>query len=262
MQAPAARALEHRVPGRPILSAPVTPAPDGPGPEIKLSVLMAVYNERATLAQAAGRVLAVDYPCPVELVIVDDGSTDGTRELYPALAADPRVRVHLQPSNRGKGAAIRTAAGLASGDYVIMCDADLEYAPEEIPGLLAPVLRGEATVVYGTRSFGSHNAYSFWYVMGNKVVTLTANLLFNSYLSDLETCFKLLPTALYRELDITETGFGMEAEITGKLLRRGVRPFEVPISYRARSREDGKKLTWRDGVAALAILLRQRAAPR
>ncbi len=229
---------------------------------MKLSILMPVYNERATLAAAVKEVLNVDFPCEIELVVVDDGSTDGTRDLYPSLADDPRVRVHMHDRNHGKGAAIRTAAVLATGDYVIMCDADLEYSPDEIPSLLALVLAGEAEVVYGTRTFGSHNAYSYAYVLGNKGVTTFANVLFNSYISDLETCFKLMPTALYRELDIRETGFGMEAEVTGKLLRRGYRPYEVPISYKARSRTAGKKLTWRDGAEALWILLRARFAAR
>jgi glycosyltransferase involved in cell wall biosynthesis len=219
---------------------------------------MPVYNELNTLPMAVKQVLGVEYPCEIELVIVDDGSTDGTRELYSSLGTDPAVRVHLHEHNQGKGAAIRTAAGLATGDYVIMCDADLEYVPAEIPSLLRPVLDGEATVVYGTRTFGSHNAYSYLYVLGNRGVTTAANVLFNCYISDLETCFKLMPTALYRDLDVRSAGFGMEAEITGKLLRRGVRPYEVPINYRARSREAGKKLTWRDGVAALWILLRER----
>ncbi len=219
---------------------------------------MPVFNEVRTLPAAVKDVLDVEYPCDVELVIVDDGSTDGTRELYDAVAGDERVRVHLAAMNRGKGAAIRTAAELATGDYVIICDADLEYAPAEIPRLLAPVLDGDATVVYGTRTFGSHNAYSYLYVLGNRGVTTAANVLFNSYISDLETCFKLLPRQLYIDLDIRSAGFGMEAEITGKLLRRGYRPYEVPISYRARSRDDGKKLTWRDGVEALWILTRER----
>ncbi len=229
---------------------------------MKLSILMPVYNEQATLAFAMKEVLNVEFPCEIELVVVDDGSTDGTRELYPALGDDPRVKVHLHERNQGKGAAIRTAAALATGDYMIMCDADLEYSPAEIPSLLAPVIAGQAEVVYGTRTFGSHNAYSYAYVLGNKGVTTLANVLFNCYISDLETCFKLMPTALYRTLDVRETGFGMEAEITGKLLRRGFRPYEVPISYRARSREAGKKLTWRDRVEALWILLRERLAVR
>jgi glycosyltransferase involved in cell wall biosynthesis len=168
----------------------------------------------------------------------------------------------LHPENRGKGAAIRTAAEKATGDYVIMCDADLEYSPAEIPALLAPVLSNEAKVVYGTRTFGSHNAYSYLYVLGNRGVTTAANILFNCYISDLETCFKLVPRELYLDLDIRQQGFGMEAELTGKLLRRGVRPYEVPISYKARSREEGKKLTARDGVEALWILARQRFSRR
>lgn len=227
-------------------------------PAVKLSILMPVYNEVATLVAAVDRVLAVEFPVPTELVIVDDGSDDGTRDLYPRWRGDQRVVIHEKATNGGKGSAIRKGAELATGDYVIMCDADLEYAPEEIPSLLAPVLRGAAEVVYGTRTFGSHNAYSYLYVLGNRGVTTTANLLFNCYLSDLETCFKLLPLDLYRRLDVRSGGFGMEAEITGKLLRAGFRPYEVPVSYAARSREQGKKLTWRDGVQAVWILARER----
>ena len=225
---------------------------------MKLSILMPVYNERPTLAGAVKRVLDVTYPVEIELVIVDDGSTDGTRELYSQWKDDPRVVLHEKARNEGKGSAIRTAVGLATGDYVIICDADLEYAPEEIPELLTPVLRGEAVVVYGTRTFGSHNAYSYVYVLGNRAVTTFANVLFNCYISDLETCFKLLPLDLYRQLDVRSAGFGMEAELTGKLLRAGYRPYEIPISYKARGREEGKKLTWRDGVYALGILGRER----
>lgn len=227
-------------------------------PAVKLSILMPVYNEVATLVAAVDRVLAVEFPVQTELVIVDDGSDDGTRNLYPRWQDDHRVVIYEKATNGGKGSAIRKGAELATGDYVIMCDADLEYAPEEIPSLLAPVLRGAAEVVYGTRTFGSHNAYSYLYVLGNRGVTTTANILFNCYLSDLETCFKLLPLALYRRLDVRSVGFGMEAEITGKLLRAGVRPYEIPISYAARSREQGKKLTWRDGVQAVWILARER----
>lgn len=227
---------------------------------MKLSVLVPVYNEAATVQAALKRILDVDYPCEVEVVVVDDGSVDGTAAVLAGAVdpGDPRVRLEAHPVNRGKGAAIRTAASVATGDYLIICDADLEYAPEEIPSLLAPVLAGEATVVYGTRSFGSHTAYSFWYVVGNKAVTMAANVLFDCWISDLETCFKLLPLDLYRELDITSAGFGMEAEVTARLLARGHRPFEVPITYKARSREEGKKLTWRDGVEALWILARER----
>jgi len=154
---------------------------------------MPVYNEAATLQSAVKRVLDVDFPVEIELVIVDDGSTDGTRDLYPQWVAEPRVLIHEKSTNGGKGSAIKKGAELASGDYVIMCDADLEYAPEEISSLLAPILDGQATVVYGTRTFGSHNAYSYLYVLGNRGVTTIANILFNCYISDLETCFKLMP---------------------------------------------------------------------
>jgi hypothetical protein len=224
---------------------------------VKLSVLMPVYNEAATLADAAKLVLNVDYPCDTELVIVDDGSTDQTPEILASLEDEHIVRC-AHTSNRGKGAAIRTAAQAATGDYMIICDADLEYTPEEIPSLLEPVLHGDAQVVYGARTFGSHTAFSFWYVVGNKAVTMFANLLFNTWISDLETCFKLMPLALYRDLDIRSAGFGTEAEVTGKLLKRGLLPYEVPISYKARRREEGKKLTARDGVEALWILMKVR----
>jgi glycosyltransferase involved in cell wall biosynthesis len=224
---------------------------------MKLSVLVPVYNEAATVEAALKRILDVDYPCEVEVVVVDDASVDGTGEIL-ARQTDARLSLQTHERNRGKGAAIRTAAASATGDYMIICDADLEYSPEEIPSLLAPVLAGDATIVYGTRTFGSNTAYSFWYVMGNKLVTLAANVLFDCYISDLETCFKLMPVALYRELAVEAPGFGMEAEVTAKLLKRGLRPYEMPISYRARSREEGKKLTWRDGVEALWILARIR----
>ena len=224
---------------------------------MKLSVLMPVYNESATIDLAVKQVLSVDYPCEMELVIVDDGSVDDTFARLESMS-DERLTLHRHTKNQGKGAAIRTASRAASGDYLIICDADLEYMPEEIPSLLAPVLAQEAEVVYGTRTFGSHTAFSFWYVLGNKAVTMFANVLYNSWISDLETCFKLMPVDLYRSLDVKSAGFGMEAEVTGKLLKSGHRPFEVPISYRARSREEGKKLTWRDGVEALWILTRIR----
>jgi glycosyltransferase involved in cell wall biosynthesis len=224
---------------------------------VKLSILMPVYNEEARLAHALKQGLSVDYPCEIELVVVDDGSTDGTPEILRAVD-DDRVRALTQPRNQGKGAAILRAVQEATGDYLVILDADLEYDPHDIPRLLDPVLDGRADVVYGNRTFGSHSSFSFWYVMGNRAVTTAANMLFNCYLGDLETCFKLMPVALYRSLDVRSRGFGMEAEVTGKLLRRGIRPFEVPITYRARSRAEGKKITWRDGVQALLILGRER----
>ena len=222
-----------------------------------LSVLMPAYNEAQTLLAEVKRTLDVDYPCAIELIVVDDGSSDDTPRVLEAVS-DERFRWYRHPCNQGKGAAVRTAASLAEGDYVVVLDADLEYAPADIPRLLEPILRGEAEVVYGTRTFSSHTAYSFWYVVGNKAVTLWANVLFNSWVSDVETCLKVLPLALYRTLGLTCTGFGMEAEITGKLLRLRRLPYEVSVTYRARRREDGKKLTWRDGVEALWILLRVR----
>ncbi|MFI7025766.1 glycosyltransferase family 2 protein [Micromonospora sp. NPDC049900] len=228
---------------------------------MKLSILMPVYNEEERIADALKQALAVEYPCEIELVVVDDGSRDGTGEVLDR-ADDARLRVITHQRNAGKGAAIRTAVANAEGEYMVILDADLEYDPQDIPKLLAPVLDGRATVVYGNRTFGSHSAYSFWYVMGNKGVTMAANVLFNSYIGDLETCFKLMPVELYRSLDVRSRGFGMEAEVTGKLLRRRIRPYEVPISYRARGREEGKKITWRDGVEAIWILGRERTRRR
>ena len=226
---------------------------------VKLSILMPVYNEARTVQSVVKRVLDVDFPCPVEVVIVDDASTDGTAEILGCLHDERLVKLR-HPANRGKGAAIRTAVGAATGAFIVPLDADLEYQPEEIPKLLEPVLSGEAEVVYGSRAFGSHSAYSFWYVMGNKAITTVANVLFNAYLADLETCYKLMPLELFRSLDISSDGFGMEAEITAKLLARGIRPFEVPITYKARGREAGKKITWRDGVQAVWIVTRTRLA--
>jgi glycosyltransferase involved in cell wall biosynthesis len=228
---------------------------------VKLSILMPVYNEAETVQAAIKRVLNVSFPCQVELIVVDDASVDGTSGILDGLHDERMIKLR-HPGNRGKGAAIRTAAGAASGDYVVPFDADLEYQPEEIPSLLTPVLTGEAEVVYGNRTFGSHSAYSFWYVVGNKALTMAANILFNAYIGDLETCYKLMPLQLYRDLGIASAGFGMEAEITGKLLARRIRPFEVPVSYHARSREAGKKITWRDGVQALWILARLRMTAR
>ncbi len=224
---------------------------------MKLSILMPVYNEETRLPEALKQALAVDYPCDIELVVVDDGSRDGTREILAA-ADDSRMRVVLHEKNQGKGAAIMTAVTNATGEYMVILDADLEYDPNDIPRLLEPVLAGRAEVVYGNRTFGSHSSFSYWYVMGNKAVTTAANMLFNCYLGDLETCFKLMPVELYKSLNIKSRGFGMEAEVTGKLLRRRVRPYEVPISYHARSREEGKKITWKDGVEAFWILARER----
>jgi glycosyltransferase involved in cell wall biosynthesis len=224
---------------------------------VKLSILVPVYNEAARLEQVLKQALDVDYPCEIELVVVDDGSRDGTAEILGRID-HAAVKTFAHEKNKGKGAAIRTATERATGDFMVILDADLEYDPMDIPRLLEPVLDQRTEIVYGSRTFGSHASFSFWYVMGNKAVTTFANVLFNCYLSDLETGFKLMPVELYRSLDVRSRGFGMEAEVTGKLLRRRVRPYEVPISYHARTREDGKKITWRDGVEALWILTRER----
>jgi glycosyltransferase involved in cell wall biosynthesis len=224
-----------------------------------LSVLIPVYNEERTLERLIDAV--EERPEVSELVIVDDGSTDRTPEILSGRDFKVPVQVIRHERNRGKGAALRTAIAAATGDVALVQDADLEYDPAEFPLLLAPIERGRAEVVYGSRSFAAHSAYSFWFVIGNKLVTLWTNVLFNSYLSDMETCYKLMPLSVWRSLDLRSDGFDIEPEITAKLLRSGRRIYEVPISYAARGRVEGKKLTWRDGVMALWTLSRIRAAP-
>ena len=224
---------------------------------MKLSILIPAYNEAATVGVAVKRLLDIRYPCDIELVIVNDGSVDNTMDVLSGID-DPRVVVTEHPVNRGKGAAVRTAAAMATGDYMLVFDADLEYSADDILSLLSPLQRGDAQVVYGVRTFGASTAHSFWFVIGNRVNTFTANALFNTWISDLHTCLKLLPLSLFRELPVKENGFGLDTELTAMLLARGVRPYEVPIHYKARSREEGKKLTWGDGVEATWILLRVR----
>jgi dolichol-phosphate hexosyltransferase len=223
-----------------------------------VSILMPVYNERRTIEQAIERVLAVDLPVDRELVIVDDGSTDGTREWLTSQEWPDDVRVILRDENAGKGAAVRTGLAHAAGTYATILDADLEYDPADLPALLEPLLAGEAEAVYGVRGFQAHSAYSFWYVIGNKAVTMAANVLYNAWLSDIMTCQKVLSTSTFRSLKTHEDGFAIEAEITARLLRRKDRIFEVPITYRARRREEGKKLTSLDGLRVLKTLLRCR----
>jgi glycosyltransferase involved in cell wall biosynthesis len=226
----------------------------------ELSVLIPVYNEEQTLERLLDAV--EERPEVSELVIVDDGSTDRTSEILEARDFNGKVQIIRHERNRGKGAALRTAIAAATGDVALVQDADLEYDPAEFPLLLAPIERGRAEVVYGSRSFAAHSAYSFWFVIGNKLVTLWTNVLFNSYLSDMETCYKLMPLSVWRSLDLQSDGFDIEPEITAKLLKSGRRIYEVPISYAARGRVEGKKLTWRDGVTALWTLSRIRVAPR
>jgi glycosyltransferase involved in cell wall biosynthesis len=220
---------------------------------------MPVYNERATVESAIERVLAVDVSVDgFELIVVDDGSTDGTRELLAARNWPDSVRILHHERNRGKGAALRTGLGEAGSEYCTVMDADLEYDPSNFDTLLVPLLAGEADAVYGVRGFQAHSAYGFWYVMGNKAVTLAANVLYNAWLSDLMTCQKVLKTSLFRSLPLRANGFAIEAEITARLLRAGARIYEVPITYHARRREEGKKLRSVDGLRVLATLARCR----
>jgi dolichol-phosphate hexosyltransferase len=224
-----------------------------------LSILMPIYNESATAETAIQQVLEAELPIDdFELLIVDDASADGTREWLQAQDFPENVRLLLHDRNRGKGAAIATALREAQGTYSTIMDADLEYDPQQIAGLLRPLLEGEAEAVYGVRGFEAHSAYSFWYVVGNKSVTMSLNVLFNAWLSDIMTCMKVLPTELWRALSLRERGFAFEAEITARLLNAGVRIYEVPITYQARSREAGKKLTAADGVRVLRTLIRTR----
>jgi glycosyltransferase involved in cell wall biosynthesis len=227
-----------------------------------LSIVMPVYNERETLRTALDRLLAVEMPIETEVLVVDDGSTDGCIETIKDLVADGHVTLFVQNPNQGKGAALRRGIAEAKGDLLTILDADLEYDPADFPALLQPILDGDANVVYGARSYGGHAAYSFWFVIGNKMLAMWASLLFDAWLTDIETCLKVAPTSYWRKVDLKSNGFGIEAELTGKLLAMKERIFEVPISYRARGREEGKKIQWTDGVAALWILARIRVRGR
>jgi glycosyltransferase involved in cell wall biosynthesis len=223
-----------------------------------LTVLMPVFNERETVETAIERTLAAEMPVDDrELIVVDDGSTDGTAEIL-AREWPAEVRVVTHPQNMGKGAAIQTGLLHASGDFTTVMDADLEYDPEEVADLIVPLSRGDTDAVYGVRGFQAHNAFSFWYVVGNRGVTFAANLIFNCWLGDLMTCHKAIRTDLFCSLPLRESGFAIEAEITARLLRRGTRIFEVPVTYRARGREEGKKLTAADGVRVMRTLMRCR----
>jgi glycosyltransferase involved in cell wall biosynthesis len=226
-----------------------------------LSILMPVYNERETVARAMDDALTAELPVARrELIVVDDGSTDGTRELLHERAWPGEVKLVLHDRNLGKGAAIRTALDHATGELAAVLDADLEYRAADLAAVITPLLTGEASVVFGTRAWASHTAYSFWYVVGNKVVTLAANVLYNCYISDVMTGHKAMRTELFRSLPLRERGFAIEPEITARVLRAGERIYEVPIDYRARTREEGKKLTALDGLRVLRTLVRCRIA--
>ena len=225
-----------------------------------LTILMPVFNELATVESAIADALESELPVESrQLVLVDDGSTDGTRELLTSREWGENVTVLMHEKNQGKGAALRTGLQAATGEFSAVLDADLEYEAASLVDVLGPLLDGRANVVFGTRAWTSHSAFSFWYVMGNKAVTLATNVLYNSWISDVMTCHKAMRTELFRSLKLRERGFAIEPEIAARVLRSGERIYEVPISYAARSREEGKKLTALDGVRVLRTLLRCRA---
>jgi len=221
-----------------------------------LSVVMPVFNERATIEEIIGRVQAV--PIRTELIVVDDGSTDGTREILKELAAKTPFKLIFQPKNGGKGAALRRGFEEVTGDLVVIQDADLEYSPEELPDLISLICQGRADVVYGSRFLGRHRVFLFTHYAGNWLLTLLTNILYNTMLSDMETCYKAMRTSVLRSFKVKSNGFGIEPELTAKIFKRGYRVYEVPITYDGRGYEDGKKITWRDGVVALWVLLKYR----
>ena len=223
----------------------------------RLSVIVPVYNERRTVAEVIRRIRSVELPLEVEVVVVDDGSDDGSDKVLAALA-DSTVRVITHPTNRGKGAAVRTGLSMVRGDLVLIQDADLEYDPDDWPRLLDPMLKGKARVVYGSRFTGERKNMLISHWVGNRVLSLVTNLLYQTTLSDMETCYKLFDRSVLDGLELRSDGFSFEPEITAKVLRRGERIYEVPISYARREVVEGKKITWRDGFVALATLVRYR----
>jgi dolichol-phosphate hexosyltransferase len=224
----------------------------------RLSVLMPVFNEAGTVERAVNSVLECEELPERELIVVDDGSTDGTRELLSSREWPSNVRVLLRDRNQGKGAAVRTALRSAQGDVCAIFDADLEYDPADMAVVLEPILKGNANACFGVRAFEGHTSHSFLYVMGNRSVTLVANVLFNVYLKDLMTCHKAIRTELFRSLPLKARGFEIEPEIAARLLQRGERIYEVPARYAARTHPEGKKLTAMDGLRVIATLLRCR----
>ena len=221
-----------------------------------LSVVMPVYNERNTIEEIIARVMAV--PVRTELIVVDDGSTDGTRELLPELQRRHGFKLVLQPKNQGKGAALRRGFREVSGDLVVIQDADLEYSPEEFPQLIDLICQGRADVVYGSRFLGRHRVFLFTHYAGNRLLTLITNVLYNTMLTDMETCYKVMRADVLRSFELESNGFGIEPELTAKIFKRRYRVYEVPITYDGRGYEEGKKITWRDGVVALWVLLKHR----
>ena len=221
-----------------------------------LSVVMPVYNEIDTVEEMIRRVLAV--PLRTELVVVDDCSTDGTRDLLTRLQTELPFTLLLQPQNQGKGSALRRGFEAVRGDLVVIQDADLEYSPEEFPQLIELICEGRADVVFGSRFLGRHRVFLFTHYVGNRVVTLLTNLLYNTMLTDMETCYKVMRMEVLRSMRLRSNGFGIEPELTAKIFKRGYRVYEVPITYDGRGYQEGKKITWRDGVIALWVLLKYR----
>jgi glycosyltransferase involved in cell wall biosynthesis len=233
---------------------------------VKLSVLIPVYNEERTLEEVVRRVHSIELP--KEIILVDDGSKDRSREILTRLqkeserAPDPlnEIRVFLQPHNQGKGAAIKVALDHAHGEVIIIQDADLEYDPHDYPALLEPIERGLADVVYGTRfaGGGAHRVLFFWHSLGNRILTLVSNMLTNLNLSDMEVGYKMFRAEVLKSIKLESKRFGFEPEVTLKLAKKGYRFYEVPISYHGRTYQEGKKITWKDGVSALYYMLRFR----
>lgn len=226
---------------------------------MKLSVIIPVYNELKTLEPTVRAVLAVERAD--EIIIVDDGSVDGTRDLYPKLAAlDARIHIHLHEKNMGKGAAVRTAFSIATGDILLIQDADLEYDPRDYEALIRPIEEGKVSVVYGSRFRGGPTkTMFFWHMVGNKFLTFVTNIVYNTILSDMETGYKVFRADVVRDIPLRSRGFEFEPEITSKVLKRGHRIYEVPISYNGREFDEGKKLNpWREGPKALYYLLKYR----
>jgi glycosyltransferase involved in cell wall biosynthesis len=220
-----------------------------------LSVVMPVYNERTTVEEIVRRVLAV--PMRIELIVVDDGSTDGTREILQGLRHQLSFKLAAQ-TNAGKGAALRRGFAEVTGDLVVIQDADLEYSPEEFPQLIDLICKGKADVVYGSRFLGRHRAFMFAHYLGNKLVTFVTNVLYNTMLTDMETCYKAMRVEVLRSMTLKSNGFGIEPEMTAKIFKRGYRVYEVPITYAGRGYDQGKKITWRAGFNALWVLLKYR----
>ena len=221
-----------------------------------LSVVMPAYNERETIDEIVRRVLAV--PLRIELIVVDDGSTDGTRERLQELQRELGFTLLLQPANAGKGAALRTGFAKISGDIVVIQDADLEYFPEEYPALIELIRAGLADVVYGSRFLGRHRVFLFTHYVGNRALTLLTNVLYNTMLTDMETCFKAMRVSVLRSMTLKSNHFGVEPELTAKIFKRRFRVYEIPITYNGRGYDEGKKITWVDGIDAVWTLFKYR----